>query len=185
MNMARPGGERVRARLLTRGFTQAYQRFVIAEAANRAEDAFFALFDALNWAHSIDELIATTWSPRGELQGLDWRRDPALGGRERLAHIVRGLRWVRNRVHHQWADALVTDRGLAFPMALPAAFSNWLWRDADDLPEAPEEKEDLKGREAYVTALAGQPVENALTEIGRTFAFVGLLLDPPIPTRRR
>ena len=45
-------GERVRARLLTGGFAQAYARWQAAESANDATAAFYALFETLEWAHA-------------------------------------------------------------------------------------------------------------------------------------
>jgi hypothetical protein len=138
-----PEAAQVRARLLTGGYTKAYERFLAATAVRDPDAVFFALFEALDWAHAIDDLIALTWSPRGKVMGYGWRRDPAIGGGDQLSDIMSGLRYVRNRVHHQWADALVTDEGLTLPVVLPATFSAYVWRPACDLPTPPNE-----GREA-------------------------------------
>src|ERR1700735_1891342 len=113
-------GKRVRVGMMTGGYARAYERFEIAEGNNDPVAAFFALFEAWNWAHAVDDIIARAWSPRGKVLGYDWRTDPAISGAgEVLANIMSGLRYVRNRVHHQWADALITDRvsgGLTFPV---------------------------------------------------------------------
>lgn len=175
-------GARVRARLLTGGYAQAHDRFCAAMAISDAEKVFYALFEALDWAHAVDDLIALTWSPRGKVQGYAWRRDPALGGGDGLADIMGGLRYVRNRVHHQCANALVVDGGLSFPVSLPATFSAFIWRPACDLPP-PNEGREAPGRTAYAKALAGRRAEDALEEMRRTFTFIGQLLDPPITVR--
>lgn len=68
-------GERVRARLLTGGFSGAYARFHAARDAEDSVSAFQAIFEALNWARAIDDLIRRTWSPRAKVEGYDWRSD--------------------------------------------------------------------------------------------------------------
>jgi hypothetical protein len=176
-------GARVRARLLTGGYAQAYERFLAATAMRDPDAVFFALFEALDWAHAVDDLIALTWSPRREVIGYGWRKDPALGGGDELSNIMSGLRYVRNRVHHQWADALVTDGGLTLPVTLPARFSAYVWRPACDLPKPPNEGREAPGRTAYARALAGHRADEALEEMGRAFTFIGQLLDPPIAPR--
>ena len=177
-------GERVRARLLTGGFAKAYERFLGGQAAGDADTTFQALFETLNWAHAIDDLIALTWSPRGKVQGYDWRRDPALGGGETLARVMDGLRYVRNRVHHQWADALIVQDGARLPFTIPRVLITWVWRPAGELPSAPKGHAHDGGRAAYEEALAGDAVEVALATMSETFEFVGSLLDPPIARRR-
>jgi hypothetical protein len=64
------------------GYEQAVARFHAARLARDPAAAFIPLFEALNWAASIDESLG--YLDHGELQG---------------------LRFTRNRVHHQWADA--------------------------------------------------------------------------------
>jgi hypothetical protein len=176
-------GERVRARLLTGGFVQAYERFQAGQAAGDAEATFRALFEALNWAHAIDDLIALTWSPRGKVEGYAWRSDPALGGGLVLAHVMDGLRYARNRVHHQWADAVTERAGAALPFTLPRVLMTWVWRPVDELPTPPKGREDERGRAAYVKALAGCDAEAALVTMSEAFEFVGSLLDPPMAVR--
>jgi hypothetical protein len=177
------GGARVRARLLTGGYAQAYERFRAAMAMHDPDAVFFALFEALDWAHAVDDLIALTWSPRGKVEGYGWRSDPAIGGGDELSNIMSGLRYARNRVHHQWADALVMEGGLTFPVTFPVTFSAFVWRPACDLPTPPDEGREAPGRTAYATALAGHRADSALEEMGRAFTFIGQLLDPPIATR--
>jgi hypothetical protein len=176
-------GARVRARLLTRGYAQAHARFEQTQRDTDPDPTFFALFEALNWAHALDDLIALTWSPRGKVEGYAWRSDPALGGGEPLASVMDGLRYARNRVHHQWADALVVRDGATLPVTLPTALITWLWRPVDELPTPSKGREDRRGKEAYATALAGRRADDALAEMSHPFAFIGTLLDPPIAAR--
>jgi hypothetical protein len=41
------------------------------------------------------------------------------------AELMPGIRFVRNRVHHHWADAIYLNQtgGLTFPMTFPVLFS--------------------------------------------------------------
>jgi hypothetical protein len=167
----------------------AYARFHEAQGADDEMAAFHALFEALDWSHAIDDVIAHTWSPRGEVLGYAWRRDPVLSGANQLENLMSGLRYVRDRVHHRWADALVSRDvrgGLTFPMSFPASLGTvvrWVWRDLNELPTAPNVPREAPGREAYGTALAGHRVSEALQAMSEAFAFVGSLLDPPTPKR--
>ncbi len=182
-------GKRVRVRALTSGYDGAYTRFQEAKDADDEMAAFHSLFEALDWAHAIDDVIALTWCPRGEVLGYGWRRDPALSGTDELESLMSGLRYVRNRVHHQWADALVSRAvrgGLTFPMSFPVSFGTvvrWVWRDLNELPTAPDVSREAPGREAYGMALAGHKVSEALQAMSQAFAFIGSLLDPPTPAR--
>ncbi len=184
--MAEFDGVRVRGRLLTGGFAQALERWQRAQAAEDAEGAFFALFEALDWAHAVDDYVAWVWQPDGTVTKRPWwawRKHGALGVGDELSNIMQGLRYARNRVHHQWADALVTTDGLTFPIVFPARFRSWVWRRVEDLPTPPDEAREASGREAYSKALAERPADATLTAIAGTFAFLGDLLDPPIPMR--
>ncbi len=176
-------GARVRARLFTGGYVDAYERFQIGESSGDQDVTFRALFEALNWAHAIDDLIALTWSPRGEVQGYAWRGDPALAGGPRLEGVMNGSRYVRNRVHHQWADALIATPGAQLPFTLPRALMTWTWRPLGELPLPSGGREERRGRNAYERELAGHAAADALDTMAETFQFVGSLLDPPIPVR--
>jgi hypothetical protein len=164
-------GERVRGRHLTDGFTNACTRLRQAQSHGDAVGAFQALFEALSWVHAIDDYIARVWSPRGKVVGRDWRDDPALP--ESLKSVLDGLRYARNRVHHQWADAVAVRDGA------------WVWRSVDELPTPTKVQEDRRGRAAYDEVLAGRAVEDALRRMVQVFTFFGALLDPLMPIPRR
>jgi hypothetical protein len=125
-------GERVRGRYLTGGYARAYERFQEAQSKGDPEATFQALFEALNWAVAIDEYIARVWSPRGKVEGYHWRGDPALP--ESLVPVMAGLRYVRARVHHQWADAVYAQPGAMLPFTLPRVLMTWAWRPVEELP---------------------------------------------------
>jgi hypothetical protein len=177
-------GARVGPGLAALGYARAFARWQRASEDANAVDAYLAVSEALDWAHTLDDVIARTWRPRGavpEDPWWGWREDPALGGGPLLADTMRGLRYVRNRVHHHLADALESVDGFSFPITFPTRFQTFVWRDADELPRPDTE---AKGREAYSRALGGSPVDVALGMMAETFVFVSSLLDPPMPKRR-
>jgi hypothetical protein len=124
---------------LVSGFSQVLARFSAVVKGKEPEPAFHALFEALSWAVSIDELLK--FPSQVEL---------------------RGLRFARHRVHHQWADALRLDEGgFSFPMTFPLVFFEWRWRLATELPKG----RDDRGREEYETHLAGRPARVTLRAV--------------------
>lgn len=124
---------------MRQGYHQARERFHEARLGTDATAAFIPLFEALNWATSIDEKLG--FQPVPEL---------------------RGLRFARHRVHHQWADALWLDEaGLELPTTLPAAFLEWRWRNPAELPSGRENR----GEEDYREHLAGQATRNTLDAV--------------------
>jgi len=149
------------------GFEQARGRFVAALDDVEGNSAYFALFEALNWAVSLDELVAKT-SPAG------WKwRDGAVDG-----DLVRALRYARNRVHHQWADAIrfqpddssssgrlglmVLGRARLGGIGTPAS---WRWRALPELP--PATRPDADGEAAYGRLLAGHSPPLTLNTLRR------------------
>jgi hypothetical protein len=186
--MAEFDGVRVRGRQMTGGFAQAFARLEAARAADDSEAAFYALFESLDWAHAVDEYLARTWRPDGSVDGdpcLWWelRKHRALGAGDVLADVMQGLRYARNRTHHQWADAFVETPGFSSPIGSPVRSSSWAWRPIEHLPTPSNPAKEAPGREAYARALAWRPVQHTLAVIGETFAFLGPLIDPPIPVR--
>ena len=73
------------------GFEQAFARWQEVERAPQGLDrTFIALFEVLEWTACIDERLETK----------RWISAPHL----------RGIRWARNRCHHDWALALEVRR---------------------------------------------------------------------------
>jgi hypothetical protein len=113
-----------------------------------------------------------------------------MAGRIGGAEVMRGVRFARNSVHHQWTDALVTSpladvtpRNFvggtdAFGFARPEAESlGSVWRDADELPKA--QRRDAAGEATYRKALEGRPAALILQELQRVFWQLWQLLERP------
>ncbi len=157
--------------LLLAGYAQAVARFESAAKGRDATTAFLPLFESLSWAVAVDERIAAHWAPEGK--PLEWAwRDRVEG-----ADVMAGVRFARNRVHHQWSDALrLDDRGFVLPVTLPTGFFEWCWRDLADLPAG--KRGDPNGELVYRDRVAGSPARLTLTRLRDAFAFVGSLLEP-------
>jgi hypothetical protein len=142
----------VRLGTMLRGYEEAVARFKPSAAIKDADSAFIALFEALNWTASID----------------DGLRYPD--------HLeLRAVRFARNCVHHQWADAVILTGGIAFPMRLPVAIPpmTWVWRDTLPPPVDPQKLTTYeRQRPRYENALAGRPVIDTLEALSDFFASV-------------
>jgi hypothetical protein len=121
------------------GYDRATARFHDARMGTDPAEAFIPLFESLNWAASIDERLG--YPDRPEL---------------------RGLRFARNRVHHQYADALWLDRrGAALPIALDPGSPFFEWRWKQTLPEGRHRRDG----DAYAAYLAGHPARFTLDSV--------------------
>lgn len=177
------GDELVTVTAQVEGLRQAVGR--LSHAASNREDAvalFYPLFEALSWVDALNQRVGEYWRPDGEKKPLErkWR--------EKVPHgqTVAGLDWVRNVVHHDWADALRLDpTGHATypspttypsPNLYPSPEWAWVWRDLDQLPtkRGKDERES-----AYETSLAGQPAAETMSKALETFEFVANVLEPP------
>lgn len=162
--------------MLLRGYADAYARFKEAarDDSDVASATFAPLFEALNWAVALDDRIRKHWAPEGQALGFAWReRVPAAGA-------MRGVRWARNAVHHQWADALEVVRADQAPMRrYPARPHEWLWREADHLPRPSKGREDAEGEAAYRRILAGHTCEDTLAILGEAFDDVWRMVEFP------
>jgi hypothetical protein len=74
---------------------------------------------------------------------------------------MRGVRFVRNSVHHQWSDALQLHQGAVVPpLRPPIVFFEWCWRAAGDLPKAG--RKDKAGEAVYRELLECRPARHTL-----------------------
>jgi len=117
-------------------------------------DTFIPLFEALHWATSLELRIAEEWPDRSSAR--DWYRSMPAGD------TVRAVRFARNRVHHQWAEAIIIEEA---DRQLPARFAPWRWQQ-----QLPSGWPDPEGERLYRSELAGEPVLGAL---GRLLAVFG------------
>src|SRR5699024_528397 len=131
--------------------------------------AFLPLFEALNWATVLDDYVRDRWRPEGN--PLDWTWRDRIDDAQRK--IVQGTRFVRNRVHHQWADALILQDGKAMlPFQFPITFFEWCWSAADRLPAGDRSfgKEAYRtGEEAYRTHLQEKPARHTLSVLKEVY----------------
>lgn len=93
------------------------------------------------------------------------------------------VRCARNRVHHQWADALTLSEGFSSPLVAPLVAHEWRWRRVDDLPKSdlPKGKAAADAEADYERLLAKNPARIALTELLVPFRRLASLLEPPRP----
>lgn len=125
--------------------------------------SFIPLLEALNWTVSLDDLIKTHW-PNELSTPVRWYETIPHGA------TVRAVRFVRNRVHHHWIDALtLADDDQDLPMRL----ASWLWLWRTELHPPPAGRQDAPGEALYREDLAGEPVIGAL---GRLTAIFGIAL---------
>jgi hypothetical protein len=123
------------------------------DPAAGADETFVPVFEALNWMASIDLWFDEQGSPIGD-------------------DTLRGIRFARNRVHHDWALAITRQDWPGVPMVSWGRYGGvtrligpppgfyWTWKPLTDLP--PPQRPDPKGEAAYVSRLAGSHVEPTL-----------------------
>lgn len=176
----------------TEGLRYAIERLEYAASKpDNPVDTYLPLFEALNWIVALDDRIGAIWRPEGKKLGDSWRAKVKHGD------VIAGLDWVRNVVHHQWADALhldpsghglYTSQGL-FPSndLFPKHDHGWVWRPIDDLPKRKSRKRRRKsdslddpeaGRTAYCSRLVGRPAADTLRDGLESCEWVARLLEP-------
>lgn len=151
------------------------------QEAGRAPDpvkAVIPLFEALNWAVALDERLRKDWIPDGKENPPGWDWPTRLRG-ETETDIVRGVQFIRNRVHHQWADAVRLVEGRHY---YPPRESEWIWVAASDLPNA--ERGHDNGRDDYERMVEGHPADSTLTTLVLIYEYVTQLLEPLGPPKR-
>ena len=164
--------------VMVMGFRLAVERFEGASPTSDRVASVIPLFEALNWAVALDERLVKDWVPDGEGREPGWDWPIRLRG-DTEADIVRGVRFIRNRVHHQWADALRVAKDRHH---YPHRQREWIWVAASDLPEADSGHD--KGREGYERLVEGHPAEFTLTTLVSIYEFVTQLLEPLGPPKR-
>jgi hypothetical protein len=157
-------GDRVHVGAMIRGYGHAHQRYVRASEGDSLETPYYALFESLNWAVALDEVVGEIWRPEGRKLEYEWRT--LIEG----AEIMPGVRLARNLIHHHWARAPKIE------------FTNgrrgWTWPDADTLPP-PTRRFDMASVPVYVEHMQGVAVADTLHSIGAMFEHVGVFLGAP------
>jgi hypothetical protein len=80
-----------------------------------------------------------------------------------------GVRFARNRVHHQWSDAMVAAGGSR------EEFVDWVWRSATALPNF---RPNVNGEAVYREHMQGRPVRLCLDVLNGVFLTLQFLLEP-------
>jgi hypothetical protein len=126
---------------------------------------FIPLFETLNWLVAIDDRLRS--------EGHEWN--------ERALELMSALRYVRGRVHHQWAEAFELREDLRFePVWLglastadgprqviyepPEIYTDWCWRGVSALPPADDPRFE-RGMDKYAAHLAGKPVRRVIGQV--------------------
>jgi hypothetical protein len=137
------------------GYAEAVERLRSETRSGNAgaRETFIPLFEALNWAASID---------------LYFRDD----GKPIKSDLLTAVRFARNWVHHQWAQALGRYDSPGVPMVHLATSSSrlvgpppgfwWYWVELDDLPAG---RSSLKEEAAYSAHLARKQADVTLEEL--------------------
>ena len=158
--------ETVPATLLIDGYEQACKRFYSSMNGSDRDATFMPLFEALSWIVCIDERLQSVWKAAPTNPSRLWSDGFTHGD------TVKGVRFARNRVHHQWADALWLSLGAQLPRKLPFMLGEWRWR-----PELPPGRNNEFEAE-YKHYVAGNPARVTLSELSQCFAEARVALLP-------
>jgi hypothetical protein len=132
---------------LLEGLRRAIGRFQAATTPTAHPlNTFIPLFEALNWIAMIDD---------------------RLGPADSDSPTLKGVRFARNVVHHQWADALQFSPGaelgvLMLDVSRLDQPSRWIWRREEELPPS---RHGRHGRQDYIDQLEGHEAEEALVVV--------------------
>jgi hypothetical protein len=151
------------------GFAAAARRFL--QGPNDTSSAYIALYEALNWAVALDARTAKLWAPRGieDMPGWRWREE--ITG----AEVLRGIRFARNAMHHDWAEVLELNSGEPSPGPITGS-GVWIWRPLSGLP--PRGRDDKEGEAIYREELEGSLVRSTLVGLYGGFDLLRSLLEP-------
>jgi hypothetical protein len=144
---------------MVEGYLTALERLLEAIRRGDAGDkeTFLPLFDALNWAASIDKFFVDN-------------------GRPIQDDLLTGVRFARNRVHHQWGLALRRYDSPGVPMVHLTTGSSrligpqpgfwWYWVEVNQLPPGNPWPD---GENAYAARLAGKEADTTLKALRPIF----------------
>lgn len=141
---------------LVDGYTAARARLRAAAAPHPPDPraTFQPMFETLNWAVTIDDYARCR-----QKRPFDDK-------------VLAGIRFARNRVHHQWADALEPEHlrsisSVAGSETRRRDASWWFWKPASILPRA--KRRHRRGKQEYRSELEGHLVDEALDHLEALF----------------
>jgi hypothetical protein len=144
---------------MVEGYINALERLRAETGSGDAseKETFLPLFEALNWAASIDLYLIEAGTPIEN-------------------DLLRAVRFARNRVHHQWAHALARYDSPGVTMIQLATSQSrivgpppgfwWHWIDLDDLPAS---RSSSREENAYVAQLTGKRADETLEDLRLVF----------------
>lgn len=161
-------GQPASIRELVLNFLRAVERFReqdarssdLADQLHTESLARAALFEALNWADTIDQYLAA--GPRGTI-GTERDREWAKGLPADQERLARAFQRVRNLTHHQWWQAV----GVRISRSDGRQMNEWFWAPLPD--EAAGRRRDLEPDAAFKDRLAGRRVLTTLDELAEVF----------------
>ena len=155
------GAAQVAPVTMLHGFIGAWKRYETAAAGDSATEAFLPLFEALNWCVALDDRLQAWWKTNAT------NADPRWCHGFRFGDAVLGTRYARNRVHHQWANALFYSLSASAKPDVPRG-PEWRWLPIAHLPK-PDEGRGWFADE-YERELAGFPARDRLTHVLECFS---------------
>ena len=158
----RPDNPRVSLRSMLREFDESLSR--LEDRRPGSEPAFGPLFETINWAIALDERIASDWLPEGRPLGPAWHK------RVDGAELLPVLRLLRNRLAHQWSDALVVG-----PAPVTPGGVDWIWRPMAEIKPG---RTDPTAERVHREHFAGKRVADVLHRIRAPLAHVVAFMEP-------
>src|SRR5262249_21383556 len=96
-------------------------------------------------------------------------RYQAFQRKEGAEALLRGIRWARNRVAHQFNELLYIAGGATMPLEIPPVFFEYKWKPSTLIPP-PDKTRHNTGKADYDALLAGGPARFAVRKLGAFFA---------------
>ena len=114
---------------------------------NNTEQALKSVGQSMFWACNLMEFYEKYSSEYKKIRDSDQAID-----------VVKGIKYARHRVTHQFIQLLYATEGMAFPIMFPASFFEIRWKPLNQLPPPDKGHEHKSEGEAYKKKLEDQPV---------------------------
>jgi hypothetical protein len=161
-----------------RFFLEEVEAFHRTAAQIDTVEALKPVAHAVLWAWTLDDVL--TRESRDQLPSSPKGHTPYEVAREATedGRCMRGVRYLRNRLAHQFVDVLDTRGGAALPMRLPAPLHEFIWLPVTELPPADVYRGQSDLRDVYAAELASQPVRFTFDRLTSFFSWA--VNQPPI-----